>query len=54
MLSQTESESEAIRLIASDSDSDFLVYVCYLDWPTILMKGNTLERLRVAMFGLID
>ena len=31
-----------------------IAYVCDLDWPTILMKGNTLERVRVARFGLID
>ena len=55
MLSQPESESEAIRLIASGSDSDWdSIYVCDLDWPTILMKGNTLDRVRVARFGSID
>ena len=55
MLSQSESESEAINLIASDSDSDWdIAYVCDLDWPTILLKGNTLETVRVARFELID
>ena len=52
MLSQLESESESIRFIASDTDS---AYVCdQLDWPTILMKGNTLETIRLARFRLID
>ena len=54
MISQSKSESEAIRFIASDSDLIEISYVCDLDWPTILMKGNTLETIRVARFGLID
>ena len=45
MLSQSESESEAINLIASDSDYDWDIIVCDLDWP---------ETIRVARFGLID
>ena len=44
-----------IPLIASDSDSDWDgICLWFLDWPTILMTGNTLEKVRVARFGLID
>ena len=51
MLSQSESESEAINLIASDFDSDWdsILYVCDLDWPTILMKRNTLETISYSL-----
>ena len=52
MLSQSELESEAIsgknekyHLLLLIPILIEIAYFCDLDWPTILMKGNTLERL---------